>query len=189
MTVKLPLNVFIFYLYYPVKNRTTFVSAIIISCNLFLTCFHYQYTLPISAIFLWRFCFPFIFVSSLNNVLEWNHNLFCVWSPYVLTLFILPLRRVFPGINYIFKVKNRNTRTRCELCSKLTIKTPERSQWRRSAFFIDNLEHITHLALVFLLLPLSRLMRAGLFLYSSNNFHRVKDVRIWSFAGPHISLF
>ena len=28
--------------------------------------------------------------------------------------------------NYMFKVNNRNTRTRCEICSKLTIKTPER---------------------------------------------------------------
>ena len=28
------------------------------------------------------------------------------------------------GINMI-KVKNRNTTTRCEICSKLTIKTPE----------------------------------------------------------------
>ena len=24
---------------------------------------------------------------------------------------------------YMFKVKNKNTRTRCEICSKLTIKT------------------------------------------------------------------
>ena len=31
-----------------------------------------------------------------------------------------------PAGNYIFKVNNRNTRTRCEICSKLTIKTPER---------------------------------------------------------------
>ena len=28
--------------------------------------------------------------------------------------------------NYLFKVNNRKTRTRCEICSKLTIKTPER---------------------------------------------------------------
>ena len=28
--------------------------------------------------------------------------------------------------NYLFKVNNRNTRTRCEICSKLTIKTTER---------------------------------------------------------------
>ena len=31
-----------------------------------------------------------------------------------------------PADNYMFKVDNRNTRTRCEICSKLTIKTPER---------------------------------------------------------------
>ena len=30
-----------------------------------------------------------------------------------------------PAGNYMFKVNNRNTRTRCEICSKLTIKTPE----------------------------------------------------------------
>ena len=28
--------------------------------------------------------------------------------------------------NYLFKVNDRNTRTRSEICSKLTIKTPER---------------------------------------------------------------
>ena len=28
----------------------------------------------------------------------------------------------------LFKVHNRNTGKRCELCSKLTIKTPERRQ-------------------------------------------------------------
>ena len=43
-----------------------------------------------------------------------------------------------------------NTRTRCEICSKLTIKTPERRQWRRSGVFIVNFEHISHLVLVFL---------------------------------------
>ena len=35
-------------------------------------------------------------------------------------------RRPCPAGNYMFKVNNRNTRTRCEICSKLTIKTPER---------------------------------------------------------------
>ena len=34
----------------------------------------------------------------------------------------------FPAGNYMFKVNNRNTRTKCEICSKLTIKTPERRQ-------------------------------------------------------------
>ena len=32
---------------------------------------------------------------------------------------------VYPVGNYMFKDNNRNTRTRCEICSKLTVKTPE----------------------------------------------------------------
>ena len=51
----------------------------------------------------------------------------------------------------MFKVNNRNTRTMFEICSKLTIKTPERRYWRRSGVFIVNFEHISHVALVFLL--------------------------------------
>ena len=30
---------------------------------------------------------------------------------------------------YMFKANNRNTRTSCEICSKLKIKTPERRLW------------------------------------------------------------
>ena len=30
-----------------------------------------------------------------------------------------------PSGNYMFKVNNRNTRTTCDMCSKLTTKTPE----------------------------------------------------------------
>ena len=37
-----------------------------------------------------------------------------------------------PVGNYMFKINNKNTRTRHEICSKLTIKTTERRQWRRS---------------------------------------------------------
>ena len=36
--------------------------------------------------------------------------------------------QVSPAGNYKFKVNNRNTRTRCEICSEL-IKKPERRQW------------------------------------------------------------
>ena len=50
---------------------------------------------------------------------------------------------------YLLKVNNRNTRTRCEICSKLTIKTTEQCQWRRSSVFIANFVHISHLVLVF----------------------------------------
>ena len=56
----------------------------------------------------------------------------------------------------MFKVNNRNTRRRCEICSKLALKTPEQRQWRCSGVFNINFEHISHLVLVFLLLTLSR---------------------------------
>ena len=54
----------------------------------------------------------------------------------------------------MFKVNNRNTRTKCEICSKLTIKTTEQRQWGRSGAFIVNLEQISQLILVFLSLTL-----------------------------------
>ena len=41
---------------------------------------------------------------------------------------------------YLLKVNNRNTRTSCEIYSKLTIKTPERPHWRCSGVFIVNFE-------------------------------------------------
>ena len=55
--------------------------------------------------------------------------------------------RAISALIYMLKNNNRNTRTRCEICSKLTIKI---------VIFIVNFEHISHLALVFLLLTLSR---------------------------------
>ena len=45
----------------------------------------------------------------------------------------------FPADIYLFKVKNGNTRKRCEIYSKLTIKTPER---RLFGVFIVNFESI-----------------------------------------------
>ena len=48
----------------------------------------------------------------------------------------------------MFKVNKRNTRKRCEICSKLTIKTQEQRQWRRSRIFIANFEHILHILYV-----------------------------------------
>ena len=55
--------------------------------------------------------------------------------PYVLfTLFHSQITYVLAGI-YLFKINNRNTRTRCEICSKLTIKIPV------SIVCIVNFEH------------------------------------------------
>ena len=50
---------------------------------------------------------------------------------------------------YLFKVNNRNTRKRCKICLKLTIKTSKR---RQTGVFIVNFEHVSHLSLAFLLL-------------------------------------
>ena len=64
--------------------------------------------------------------------------------------------KCIPSGHLLAQSKNRSTRTRCELCSKITIKTPEQLHWRRSGVFIVNFEHISHLVLVFLLLTLTR---------------------------------
>ena len=57
---------------------------------------------------------------------------------------LLPLN---PAGNYLIKVNNRNTRTRCEICSNLKIKT---------CAFIVNFDPIAHLVLDFLLLTLNK---------------------------------
>ena len=59
-------------------------------------------------------------------------------------------------------MNNRNTRTRCETWSKLTIKTPERRQWRLSGVFIVNFEHTSHFVPVLLLLTFFTLPRSVL---------------------------
>ena len=64
------------------------------------------------------------------------------------------IKRVATGI-YMLKVSNNNTRTRCEICSELRIKTPEPRHWRCSGVSILNFEHVLHLVLVFLLLILN----------------------------------
>ena len=59
-------------------------------------------------------------------------------------------------------VNNGNTKTMCQTRLKLTIKTPERHQWRHSGVFIVNFEHIPHIVLVFPLLTLNKQMPAEL---------------------------
>ena len=92
-----------------------------------------------------------------------------VWMNYLLCTKMCSFRseKVLPpaGI-YLFKVNNRNTRTMCETCPKLAIKTPKRCHWRCSGVFIVNLEQISHIVLVFLLLTLNKQMPAGICLCS-----------------------
>ena len=53
--------------------------------------------------------------------------------------------RISNNVYYMFKVNNRNTTSRCEICSQLTINIPERHQWVHSGVFIVNFEHISYL--------------------------------------------
>ena len=86
------------------------------------------------------------------------------WRGNVVSLGTLGTSALFwiiPAGICLLKVSNRNTRTRCGLCSKLTIKTPEWRHWRRSGVFIVNFEHILQLVLVLLLLTLNMWLPAG----------------------------
>ena len=66
------------------------------------------------------------------------------------TFFCLRLKRLhhkcligsYPAGIYLLKVNNRNTWRRSEICSKLTIKTPERHEWHHSRVFIVNFKHV-----------------------------------------------
>ena len=77
-----------------------------------------------------------------------------IWTNHTILINILFFGRC-PASIHLLKVNNSNTGTRCEICSMLTIKIPERRQWRRSGICIVNFEHILHLVLVFLLLTLN----------------------------------
>ena len=61
-----------------------------------------------------------------------------------------------PDGNYLFKVNNRNTRAKSEICSKLIIKTPIRRQWHCPVVLIVKFEQVSHLVLLLLFLTLSR---------------------------------
>ena len=52
-------------------------------------------------------------------------NIYKSVSDHIETLYPQGLN-LFPANIYLCKVNNRNTKKRCEICSKLTIKTPER---------------------------------------------------------------
>ena len=84
--------------------------------------------------------FKIFFFACISN------NIFYKFFPWCFDFFL------FPANIYFFKVDNKNTTKRCEVCSKLTIKTPEKHHWHCSGIFIGNFELILHHFLVFLLL-------------------------------------
>ena len=88
-----------------------------------------------------------------------RHGCFCNSMQTLIWIkkFLVRVRILHNSLEFIpvGKVNNRNSRTRCEIYSKSTIKTPERRKWHRSGVFIVNFEHIPQIVLVFLLLTLN----------------------------------
>ena len=73
----------------------------------------------------------------------------------------------FALLLYCRRLVYKSTRKRCEICLKLTIKTPEWRHWARSSLFIVNLEHVSYLFLVYILLTLNKQMLTAIAGYSS----------------------
>ena len=75
-----------------------------------------------------KWCMAVLF----HNSIFLRSNLLC--SIFLANVLILcPLQKTGkpnPTGNYMFKVNNKNSRRRCEICSELTTKTPERRHWR-----------------------------------------------------------
>ena len=103
---------------------------------------------PLLVSFLILFCS----VNSHYHLL-YKHQMksFCINIPlyfhvfrYAAALEFTVLQRSTPAIICLFKVNNRN-RKMSEICSGLTVNTPERCHWCRSGVFIVNFEHISQL--------------------------------------------
>ena len=93
-------------------------------------------------IFGWKFSFGTVFRYTINQK---RHSIF-------------RLSFNIPAGIHLLKVYNRSTRTRCEICSKLT------------GVFTVNFEHISHLVLVLLLLTLNRQLPAGIYFQQTSNY-------------------
>ena len=74
-------------------------------------------------------------ISQNLNTFQNNVPLYSIPAFYIIVLEIIRRNNI-----YSFKVSIRNTWKRWEICSKLTIKTPERRQLRLSGIFIVNFE-------------------------------------------------
>ena len=94
-----------------------------------------------------KFSFFFSFFFLISHLAVPKTNFEQVYRGQTRTLYVLS---AYPAGTYLLRVNDRNSRTRCETCSKLTIKTPEQCHWRRSSVFFVNFEHISYLVLVFL---------------------------------------
>ena len=73
-------------------------------------------------------------IAFLQNILHLCFLLLFYWS-LLLVCFFFTCRilhvifYVFPANIYLFKVENKNTRKKSEICSKFTIRKPKRRHW------------------------------------------------------------
>ena len=76
--------------------------------------------------------------QCVQSVVKFEQNLHTVLVFPFFTLHKFMLAElIFPANIYLLKVNNKSTKTRCKICSRLAIKTPERQrQWPRSSVSI-----------------------------------------------------
>ena len=71
--------------------------------------------------------------------------------PRISSLYLIKFNANIPA-GYMFKVNNRSTRARCEICSKLKIKTPKRRQSNIGKRFLrhvlKNVRELLHIPLI-----------------------------------------
>ena len=78
----------------------------------------------------------------------------CMLFYYSIIIVYLELIQYISVLVYPFGICSKST-METKTTIKLTIKTPERSHWRRSIVFIANFEQISHI-LMFLLLTVNK---------------------------------
>ena len=95
-------------------------------------------------------CFKWL-LRSFRVIQDQNCYSFTNRGGKYLQKYLNPLSQMFPAVLYyaahihLFKVNNGNSRTICEICSKLTIRTLERRHGHCPGVFIVTFEHISQL--------------------------------------------
>ena len=83
---------------------------------------------------------PFAPIAPFLYPLKISENFTVFWCFHIFSIIFCECH--LPGI-YLFKANNGNTRTMCEIVSKLTIERPER---RLSGDFVVNLDQISYIS-------------------------------------------
>ena len=111
-----------------IKKETPTQALSSLFCNIFKNTFYYRTTQ--SLLFNWTFGQqkPVFFEYAVATTLQILHK---VWQVTLKKKSFWWKEIIFGNGNnphniYIFKVNNRSTRKKCEICSKFAIKTPER---------------------------------------------------------------